>query len=141
MAERARTDTRLMTVVTTRALQQRAATRMPETARQDCIMFIAAQPDNGAAMGGTRGLRKSRGAVGSRGKSGGVRVIYSDHWQADTLLCVGLTIATVFVPPPCTWRVCSLTGTFVSWGWSREGEKRRARKTNVPLWRALGRCR
>lgn len=79
MAERARTDTRLMTVVETREFQQRAATRMSETERQDFIAFIAAQPENGAVMVGTGGLRKSRWGVGARGKSGGVRVISYDH--------------------------------------------------------------
>jgi hypothetical protein len=68
-----------MTVVETREFQQRAATRMAEAERQDFITFIARQPEDGAIMVGTGGLRKSRWGVGSRGKSGGVRVIYYYH--------------------------------------------------------------
>jgi hypothetical protein len=79
MAERQRSDPRLMTVVETREFQQRAATRMSEAERQAFITFIAGAPDDGAIMVGTGGIRKSRWGVGSRGKSGGVRVIYYYH--------------------------------------------------------------
>lgn len=79
MAERQRNDARLITVVETRAFQQRAATRMSETERQEFITFIAGHPEDGAVMVGTGGIRKSRWGVGSRGKSGGVRVIYYYH--------------------------------------------------------------
>jgi hypothetical protein len=79
MVERRRSDARLITVVETREFQQRAATRMSETERQVFITFIAGHPEDGALMVGTGGLRKSRWGVGSRGKSGGVRVIYYYH--------------------------------------------------------------
>jgi hypothetical protein len=79
MAERRRSDARLITVVETREFQQRAATRMSETERQAFITFIAGHPEDGAIMVGTGGIRKSRWGVGSRGKSGGVRVIYYYH--------------------------------------------------------------
>jgi len=79
MAERRRSDARLITVVETREFQQRAATRMSETERQAFITFIAGHPEDGALMVGTGGIRKSRWGVGSRGKSGGVRVIYYYH--------------------------------------------------------------
>ena len=79
MAERRRSDARLITVVETREFQQRAATRMSETERQEFITFIAGHPEDGAIMVGTGGVRKSRWGVGSRGKSGGVRVIYYYH--------------------------------------------------------------
>jgi hypothetical protein len=72
MAERQRSDARLMTVVETREFQQRAATRMSEAERQAFITFIAGHPEDGAIMVGTGGIRKSRWGVGSRGKSGGV---------------------------------------------------------------------
>jgi hypothetical protein len=52
---------------------------MSETERQDFITFIAGHPDNGVIMVGTGGVRKSRWGVGSRGKSGGVRVVYYYH--------------------------------------------------------------
>jgi hypothetical protein len=76
MAERRRSDARLITVVETREFQQRATTRMSETERQAFITFIAGHPEDGAVMVGTGGIRKSRWGVGSRGKSGGVRIIY-----------------------------------------------------------------
>jgi hypothetical protein len=79
MAERRRSDARLITVVETREFQQRAATRMSEAERQAFITFIAGHPEDGTVMVGTGGLRKSRWGVGSRGKSGGVRVIYYYH--------------------------------------------------------------
>ncbi len=67
---------RLITVVETQEFQRRAATRMSEQERQDFITFIASAPENGALMRGTGGVRKSRWGAGSRGKNGGVRVIY-----------------------------------------------------------------
>jgi hypothetical protein len=68
-----------MTVVETREFQQRAATRMSEAERQDFITFIAGHPEDGVMMVSTGGVRKSRWGVGSRGKSGGVRVVYYYH--------------------------------------------------------------
>ena len=79
MAQRQRSTERLSTVVETREFQQRAATRMSESERQEFITFIAGRPGNGAIMVGTGGVRKSRWGIGSRGKSGGVRVIYYYH--------------------------------------------------------------
>lgn len=72
-------ETRWLTVVETREFQQRAATRMSDDERQACIAFLARHPDDGALMVGTGGLRKSRWGVGSRGKRGGVRIIYYYH--------------------------------------------------------------
>ncbi len=72
MAQRQSSDACLITVVETREFQQRAATRMSETERQDFIAFIAGHPDDGVIMVGTGGVRKSRWGVGARGKSGGV---------------------------------------------------------------------
>jgi hypothetical protein len=66
-------------VVETREFQRRAATRMSEEERQNFITFIAEHPKDGAIMVGTGGVRKSRWGVGSRGKSGGARVIYYYH--------------------------------------------------------------
>jgi hypothetical protein len=79
MAQRQRRDDRLMTVVETREFQQRAATRMSEAERQNFITFIAGHPEDGVIMVGTGGVRKSRWGVGSRGKSGGVRIVYYYH--------------------------------------------------------------
>ncbi len=40
---------------------------------------LAEHPDSGAVVSGTGGLRKLRWSAGSRGKRGGVRVIY--YWR------------------------------------------------------------
>ena len=60
MAQRQSSDARLITVVETREFQQRAATRMSETERQEFITFIAGHPEDGPIMVGTGGVRKSR---------------------------------------------------------------------------------
>ena len=65
MAQRQRSDNRLMTVVETREFQQRAATRMADVGRQEFITFIAGHPEDGVMMVGTGGVRKSRWGVGS----------------------------------------------------------------------------
>ncbi len=70
---------RLITVVETREFQRRAATRMSDQERQDFITFIAGSPANEVLMRGAGGVRKSRWSAGSRGKSGGVRVVYYYH--------------------------------------------------------------
>jgi hypothetical protein len=92
MGERQRGDARLVTVVETREFQQRAATRMSEAERQEFIMFIAGHPDDGVIMVGTGGVRKSRWGVGSRGKSGGVRIVY--YYHNSTMPVFLLTIFT-----------------------------------------------
>jgi hypothetical protein len=47
---------------------------------------IAANPDLGALIRGGGGIRKVRVAVGSRGKSGGARVIYYWAVRKDVIL-------------------------------------------------------
>jgi len=47
---------------------------------------IAANPDLGALIRGGGGIRKVRVAVGSRGKSGGARVIYYWAVRKDAIL-------------------------------------------------------
>jgi hypothetical protein len=47
---------------------------------------IAANPDLGALIKGGGGIRKVRVAVGSRGKSGGARVIYYWAVREDVIL-------------------------------------------------------
>jgi mRNA-degrading endonuclease RelE of RelBE toxin-antitoxin system len=42
-------------------------------------LHLAGQPERGAVIKGTGGLRKARWSVGARGKRGGVRVIY--YWS------------------------------------------------------------
>ncbi len=52
---------------------------MTDEEREQFIQFIAQNPTKGVIIEGTGGIRKIRWAAGSRGKSGGVRVIYYHH--------------------------------------------------------------
>ncbi len=65
-----------VTVVETNTFVARAAGRMTETERFAAIDMIARDPDRGVVIEGGAGIRKVRFAVGARGKSGDVRVIY-----------------------------------------------------------------
>ncbi|MDQ7075291.1 MAG: type II toxin-antitoxin system RelE/ParE family toxin [Gammaproteobacteria bacterium] len=42
-------------------------------------LYLAAHPRSGVIMQGTGGIRKFRWASGSKGKSGGVRIVYYYH--------------------------------------------------------------
>ena len=44
--------------------------------------MVAQEPTCGVLIEGTGGVRKVRFAVGSRGKSGGVRIVYYFHSEA-----------------------------------------------------------
>jgi hypothetical protein len=72
-------DGRLITVVETRQFQQRAATRMSDEERQAFITYIATDPEAGVIVPSTGGVRKVRWGVNSRGKRGGLRVMYYYH--------------------------------------------------------------
>jgi hypothetical protein len=71
----------LITVVETNEFQRLAAKCMSNDERNAFILYIAQNPEAGDIMVGTGGVRKVRWGVGSRGKSGGVRVIYFYHNQ------------------------------------------------------------
>jgi len=53
-----------------------------EAEQQAVVQMIAQDPACGDLMEGTGGVRKVRVAVGGRGKSGGVRVVYYFHSEA-----------------------------------------------------------
>lgn len=69
----------LLTIVETRAYLTRAEKLLDEDEREAIKSMIASDPECGAVMRGTGGVRKARFAVGNRGQSGGVRVIYYVH--------------------------------------------------------------
>ena len=58
--------------------------------RSDLILYLAAHPRAGDLIEGTGGVRKLRWARGSRGKSGGVRLIYYVHSDAMPLYLLTL---------------------------------------------------
>jgi len=72
-------DERLITVVETRPFQQRVVGRLSDEERLAFIAYIAAHPDAGDIVPSTGGVRKVRWGVDSRGKRGGVRVMYYFH--------------------------------------------------------------
>jgi hypothetical protein len=67
------------TIVETRTFIQEAKSRLREAERIAIINLIAADPTCGDLMQGTGGVRKVRFAIGGRGKSGGVPVVYYYH--------------------------------------------------------------
>ena len=57
----------------------RAEKLMSLSERMDIVNYLAIHPKAGELMEGTGGIRKLRWGRGSKGKSGGVRVIYYVH--------------------------------------------------------------
>jgi hypothetical protein len=57
----------------------RAEKLMTEEERDAVVEMVARDPECGVLIEGTGGVRKVRFAVGGRGKSGGVRVVYYFH--------------------------------------------------------------
>jgi hypothetical protein len=66
----------MQTVVETRHFAARAEKLLRENERDELVNFIAINPLRGDILIGTGGIRKIRFAVGNKGKSGSVRVIY-----------------------------------------------------------------
>jgi hypothetical protein len=58
---------------------RRASELLSEAERKAIIDYLAGHPRSGDIMEGTGGIRKLRWARGSKGKRGGIRVIYYYH--------------------------------------------------------------
>jgi hypothetical protein len=72
--------TRLMqTVVELPEFIKRSSVLLTESEKHGVINYLAAHPQSGDIMQGTGGVRKFRWAIGNKGKSGGVRIIYFFH--------------------------------------------------------------
>lgn len=69
----------LTTVVETASFISDAKACMTDNERSEAINMIAAHPECGVLIPGGGGIRKVRFAVGGKGKSGGVRIIYYYH--------------------------------------------------------------
>lgn len=69
----------MQTVAETPEYIRRAERLLSDGERRDVLAYLAVHPCSGDLMEGTGGVRKLRWARGSRGKSGGVRVIYYFH--------------------------------------------------------------
>ena len=81
----------MQTIVELPEFQRRAEALLSDSEKQGVISYLAAHPLAGAIMQGTGGIRKFRWASGSKGKSGGVRVIYYYHNES-----IPLFLLTVF---------------------------------------------
>jgi hypothetical protein len=71
----------MQTVAETAYFSRRAVKRMTAGELWDAITMIASDPLCGDLIKETGGLRKVRFAVGSKGKSGGVRIVY--YWFSE----------------------------------------------------------
>jgi hypothetical protein len=69
----------LITVVETASFVVDAKACMREEERTEAIDMIAANPECGDLVPGGGGIRKVRFAIGGKGKSSGVRIIYYYH--------------------------------------------------------------
>ena len=66
----------MQTVVETQSFIRRAVKLLSDDERKELIDYLAFNPESGDLIPGTSGVRKLRFAAKSKGKSGGVRVIY-----------------------------------------------------------------
>lgn len=69
----------LITVVETVAFVSDAKACMTDDERTEAINMLAANPECGDIVPGGGGIRKVRFAIGRKGKSSGVRIIYYFH--------------------------------------------------------------
>ena len=69
----------LQTVVETPPYLAQAKGVLSEDDRSGIVDMIATDPTCGVVMEGSGGARKARFAIGNKGKSGGVRVVYAYH--------------------------------------------------------------
>lgn len=69
---------------------RKAEKLLSDDERRDVLNYLADHPKSGDLMEGTGGVRKLRWSRGSRGKSGGVRVIYYFHDESIPLYLLTL---------------------------------------------------
>ncbi|MGD0299082.1 MAG: type II toxin-antitoxin system RelE/ParE family toxin [Bryobacteraceae bacterium] len=75
-----------MELIETSIFTRQIATLLSDEEYREFQSRIAANPELGAVIKGGGGIRKVRVAVGSRGKSGGARVIYYWAVRKDVIL-------------------------------------------------------
>jgi hypothetical protein len=75
-----------MELIETSAFTRQITTLLSDEEYGEFQLRIAANPEIGALIRGSGGIRKVRVAVGSRGKSGGARVIYYWAVRKDMIL-------------------------------------------------------
>lgn len=80
----------MLTVVELPEFKRRSEALITDQEKQSIINYLALHPHAGVIMQGTGGIRKLRWATGSKGKSGGVRVLYYVHNEAIPLFLLTL---------------------------------------------------
>ena len=69
----------MITVAEIEPFQRKVEKLLSEEERQELISYLSEHPSSGDLIQGTGGIRKLRWARGSKGKSGGIRVVYYFH--------------------------------------------------------------
>ncbi|MCB1777578.1 MAG: type II toxin-antitoxin system RelE/ParE family toxin [Candidatus Competibacteraceae bacterium] len=69
----------MITVAEIEPFQRKVEKLLSLEERHELITFLSEHPASGDLIQGTGGIRKLRWARGSKGKSGGVRIIYYFH--------------------------------------------------------------
>ena len=64
------------TIVELPEFLKRAGKLLTESERKSVLAYLAKHPKSGVIVKGTGGIRKLRWALGHKGKSGGVRIVY-----------------------------------------------------------------
>lgn len=80
----------MQTLAETSEYIRKAEKLLSDDERKDVMNYLAEHPKAGDLMEGTGGVRKLRWSRGSRGKSGGVRVIY--YFHSDSIPLYLLTL-------------------------------------------------
>ena len=80
----------MLTVVETSAFARRAEKLLSAEEHEQLVFFLALHPLSGDEIPGTGGVRKVRFAARSKGKSGGVRVIYYFFDEENPLYAIFL---------------------------------------------------
>lgn len=80
----------MITVAETEPFQRKVARLLTDEEKDDLIAYLSEHPAAGDLIPGTGGIRKLRWARGSKGKSGGVRVIYYFHSEVMPLYLLAI---------------------------------------------------
>lgn len=80
----------MQTIVELPEFQDKADKLLTDQEKLGVINYLAAHPQAGVLMQGTGGIRKFRWATGSKGKSGGARVIYYFHNESIPLFLLSV---------------------------------------------------
>ena len=80
----------MQSVGETSTFTKKATELVGEEGREEIVSFLANNPEGGAEIKGTGGIRKLRFKADGKGKSGGVRVIY--YFYNETFPIYALTV-------------------------------------------------